>query len=197
MSFDVSGFVAGETVVLNQCRTDPPACAGFYVEELRANEAGNVAGDYSPQQWIFSQDGWVDCMREPCVLQLHGTSSQVIRTVPVDVSDRAPLAKPSPTMTLQPSGPYTEGQAITINITGVPPGVDGTLSICTKVRPDASQSGHCVVPSAGFFTTGTEGSVTLTSYRLPAHPCRSPDPCELAWDPGYDFPTLVAQDIDY
>jgi hypothetical protein len=99
-------------------------------------------------------------------------------------------------MTVAPPGPYATGQGITVSITGAPPGLEGSATVCPNVPPGVGESGLCATPIAGFFTTGPDGSATLTHYRLPELPCGTGS-CELAWGPGYDYPPLVVQDIEY
>jgi hypothetical protein len=198
MPVEASGFTPGERINVYQCRssTNPTAC-GLNSQERRADATGRVSGEFSPQQWIFTSDGWVDCLTEPCVLKVAANSDRVVRTAPVDLSGTTPAARPTPTMSVQPSGPYATGQTLTVSITGAPPGMAGSLTVCTKVPPGSAESGLCTTPIAGFFTTGSDGSATLVDYRLPAAACEAAASCELAWDPGYDYPPLVVQDVDY
>jgi hypothetical protein len=197
---EASGFVPRERLVVNQCRSSPDRCscgAGGENKEVHADAAGNWSGEFSPRQWIFTTDGWVDCITETCVVKVAAGSDRVISTTPVDLSGATPVARPTPVMSVQPPGPYVTGQVLTISITGAPPDLQGSLTICTKVPPDAATSGACVVPRAGFFTTDSEGSATLVDYLLPEWPCEAPGSCELSWRAGYGFPPHDTQDIDY
>jgi hypothetical protein len=196
--YDFQGYVPGEEALVNQCVAAPlPSVCGLTNTETHADANGTVRGNFSPEQWIFTSDGWIDCLTQTCVLKVAANSDRLVNTVSVDLSGVGPVPRPDITMAIETSGPYAPDQDITIRITGAPPGIQGGASVCTKVPDDSASSGTCGAGGDAYFTIGPDGTATLQRFRLPALPCTAPASCEVVWDPGYDYPPLASHDIDY
>lgn len=199
MPFDLQGYVPGESVLINQCVASlpvPMACS-LKNTETRADANGTVRGNLSPEQWIFTSDGWIDCLAQSCVFKIAAGSDRLVTTASVNLSGVAPVPRPDVTMTIETPGPYAALQEITIRITGAPTGMQGGVTLCTKVPDDSASSGLCGAGGDAAFTVGPDGSATLQRFRLPALPCTGAAACEVVWDPGYDYPPLASHDLDY
>jgi hypothetical protein len=198
MPFDFQGYVPGESVVVNQCVAAAlPTVCGLETIETHADASGTVRGTFSPVQWIFTSDGWIDCLTQTCMVKVAANSDRLVNAGSVDLSGVSPVPQPNIALTIDTPGPYMSDQEVTIRITGAPPGMQGAVSVCTKVPADSVSSAMCGAGGDTTFTTGPDGTATLQRFRLPALPCTAPASCQVAWDPGYDYPSLASQDIDY
>jgi hypothetical protein len=194
----VSGLRAGATVVITasdlpanrtfdvlQCASGADRssdCQLVGITSITADASGALGGEVTIDDVLFTIGGLVDCTQGECVILIDDFDGTAIAVGPLQFE---PGVEPLlPSMTIEPAGPYRDGQIVTVNGVGFPPGEDvGThLGRCpawldTRVEERCAYSlGGPTVEADGTFSA----SITLNSGLLVGS-CLDEPGCVLAW----------------
>jgi len=151
---------------------------------VRADEAGSLTADVTVLTGVYGQLGRIDCVASSCAVVL-GTD-EVTRVAEVPFRFAPGVTASVPELRLDPPGPYTDGQTVTVHGTGFPPGLDlgGHLGLCPADKDTAVEE-RCNYPVITPITVGADGTFTVTmplSDELTfAGPCATGPGCVLAW----------------
>jgi hypothetical protein len=133
---------------------------------------------------LYGWQGTVDCITERCAVVV---SDRGQRRLEAPVTFAAGVTAPTPQLELDPPGPYSEGQEVTIHGSGFRPGLDisGQLGQC-RAHLDTAVEERCAYPSAFWgLIVDSDGAFTATftperSLALTGS-CVGEPGCLLAW----------------
>jgi hypothetical protein len=194
----VSGLTAGATVVITasdlpvnrtfdvlQCASGADRgndCQTVGIRSITADASGSLTGEVAVDDVLFTLGGLVDCTQSECVILIADFDGTAIAAGPLQFDPGVEPALPS--LTIEPAGPYRDGQVVTVNGVGFPPGEDlgSHLGRCpawldTRVEERCAYSlGGPTVAADGTFSA----SITLNSGLLVGS-CRDEPGCVLGW----------------
>jgi hypothetical protein len=135
---------------------------------------------------LYGWQGRVDCTSELCAVVVTADAGR--RVVEVPVTFAANVVAPVPELRLDPPGPYTDGQEVTVHGSGFRSGLDlgGQLGQC-PAHLDTAVAERCGYPSPlmGSLLVGEDGTVTATLTLAQSlaftGSCVGEPGCVLAW----------------
>lgn len=127
-------------------------------------------------------DGRTDCTAVPCVVRIRDAGGQEVAQTPIRFASG--VAAPVPQMAIDPPGPYTPGQEVTVTGTGFPAGARIRLGQC-PVDQGTDIAERCSYPIS-FMAIQVEPGGTFTAtgplaFWNAARPCGPRLPCTLGW----------------
>jgi hypothetical protein len=206
VSITGSGFPPSSTVTINVCADDPTLGRGRCdttgtAVELRATRFGTIQGTMTVREWIFAQDGFIDCGHAPanCALlpiDANGPGSGQ----PIQFGTA--VAQPEPILAIDAAGPYRQNEQVRVVGLEFPPGVRVSIGVCEARVPSSER--HCVFPSAGVVNVDSQGRFTVANYTLIAGDqasgldCLAPGKsCDIAWYPAVGTPAYAALHVNF
>ena len=134
---------------------------------------------------IYGWQGGADCVAQRCSVVI---SDRGIRLVELPIAFDRGVVTPVPRLELDPAGPYTEGQEVTVHGTGFRPGIDVSrhLGQCPALLDTAVEE-RCAYPfvRGAPITVGADGTFTATFAPAASLPltgsCVGEPGCLLAW----------------
>jgi len=206
VSFSGAGFEPKSTVAVNLCADDPTLERGRCdtsgtAVEVRSSDSGTIDGQVTVHQWIFGQDGFVDCAEADAdcsLLPIAGTGAGIGQRVEFG----AAVTRPVPRLAIAMAGPYVPNQEVVVNGSEFP--IDARVSIGICEAGVSSDERHCVFPAAGSVTVDRQGQFTAPNFVLIAQqPAAGLDcaefaeGCELAWYPAIGTPAYASLPVDF
>lgn len=210
-----SGFPRASEVYINLCLNQPANATDGLESRFQecdlARGARTTTGDdgsfdipFIAYADVLLYGGWQRCAE--CVIQATAVG-QVQASANLDIAiDGAPIR---PSVAIEPVGPYTRGQYVTLRGAGFQDGsTDLSIGWCafqsetpeTEVQGDPARGyATCSYPREGLFgvTTNDVGRFTVEGFPMPSGPfgwrdsgdCATPRTrCGLAWHPGEGTP---------
>lgn len=168
---------------------DPSVCAGDAegtAWDVVTSSSGTFSTIFAVDSSVWSSwDGVVDCRVQQCRIQLFDEAG-----VPVTTSSRLSFldgaAVDEPRLTLDPTGPYTDGQVVQVRGTGFKPGshVGGRIGQCPagldtrrEERCGYTDVGENLVAEDGTFTS----TIVLRESLMLTGSCREGPGCLVGW----------------
>lgn len=172
---------------LLQCTADRRICSELDVGRhvLQTDSGGSGRAELPVATAIYGSQGRADCTAESCIV---GPSLEVFEfsgdtTITFAPGTRAPI----PTLKIEPSGPYDDGQEVTVSGTGFPAGLDVArwIGVC-PAHLDTAREERCGYPSVfSSVVVGQDGTFTMATVLragTAAGRCSDlPSGCVLAW----------------
>jgi hypothetical protein len=151
-----------------------------------SDETGALETAVAVHAALYGWQGRVDCTSEACAVVVTGDAGR--RLVEVPVTFAANVVAPLPELRLDPPGPYTDGQEVTVHGSGFRAGVDlsGHLGQC-PAQLDTAVAERCGYPSqlSGPILVGADGTFMATLALAQSLPltgsCIGEPGCVLAW----------------
>jgi hypothetical protein len=150
-----------------------------------SDASGRLANPVRAWAAIYDYDGRVDCTAQPCAVVVRDPAGIVFASVPIAFAPD--VVAPEPRLTVDPPGPYVDGQVVTIAGHGFRPGdaIGSDIGQCPTgldtafeercARPLAFQ--ELGVDAAGSFTA----TIELSSSLIFTGTCVGPPGCHLGW----------------
>jgi hypothetical protein len=149
----------------------------------RSDESGSLTTNVTVRTSIYGYQGPIDCVTSSCAVVI---SDDDTRTAEVPFRFAAGVKATVPELRLDPPGPYTDGQMVTVHGTGFPPGFDlgGHLGQCPADKDTAVEE-RCGYPVITPIIVDPDGTFTVT-LRLSGSltftgSCVTGPGCVLAW----------------
>jgi hypothetical protein len=185
--FTAEGLRPDTTYAVTQCQAQGErGCDVLDFGSATTDPAGRVTIPVSVWASIYRYNGRVDCTAEPCAVTLTMEGLAVVST-PVAFAEG--VVAPVPSLRIEPTGPYRDGQHVTVRGSGFRPGHSllGEIGQCPADKDTATEE-RCgydlwtsvadVVPDAdGRFTT----TVRLVEQLAFTGTCRGEPGCVLGW----------------
>lgn len=144
---------------------------------------------------IYGYHGRTDCVAVACAVVVSNPADVPVAEVPVSFAEG--VKAPTPQLGVDPPGPYSHLQAVTVHGSGLRPGlaVDGHIAQCP------ADGGHifnslCVRPLIDGPMVDASGQFEATVYLWGHGPCRTGSGCTLAWVLP-DGPTAASVPIEF
>ncbi|HEX7133578.1 MAG TPA: neocarzinostatin apoprotein domain-containing protein [Iamia sp.] len=139
----------------------PWSCDGQTLVGHAADADGTVHLTTPVHAAIYPPEGRVDCTDTTCALVVE--QEDALRTAgATEITLAGDVVAPEPRLTLDPPGPYADGQEVTVRGTGFPPGRDlgGEIGQCPADR-DTRYEERCVY-DLDPVVVAEDGTLTLT-----------------------------------
>ncbi len=147
---------------------------------------GSIRAEVTVRAAIYTYQGRIDCTVERCAVVLRDDSLRNHAQVPYTLAPG--VVAPAPELSIDPAGPYVDGQTVTVRGTGFPPGFDIARWIgqCPNDKDTALEErctyGHLL---SGSVVVDAEGRFSM-EYRLSASlvltgSCIDGPGCHIGW----------------
>ena len=195
------------------CVDGTDVCDGVGVSEFQVvGSNGSFSGTHGVWSVFSSADGTLrDCRSVACVVRLEDDADAHEQVdVPVSFAPSSPASYPR--LTLDPAGPYTDGQQVTVTLQGWPGSIGHYLSIESLTVGQCARSGGAVFHQCAGETVlrGPEAdgryTATLALHRTVSGragepiDCTQPGSCQVALaldksPPRHYFILILAVDV--
>jgi hypothetical protein len=173
-----------------QCRTEPfvhdegtsELCDAS--SEVTTDEAGRLTHRFSVWATLYTWQGLVDCTVEDCAVAVSTDPVRTDAKTPIRFAPGTPV--PTPRLSIDPEGPYADGQVVTVTGTGFRPGMDLGMQIaqCPNDK-DTRVEERCGYPMQGPAIADDQGRFTvrvrLSSSLAFTGSCVDGPGCHLGW----------------
>lgn len=138
VTLTAEGLRPNATFNLQLCEAAPRRnCSGLDGSTAITDGAGALSTTVTVHVAIYGDDGLTDCGTAACNVVLSSLHGEPAVEVPMRFADG--VIAPVPRLTIDPPGPYTDGQVVEVRGSGFPPGYDlsGNLGQCPADKDTA------------------------------------------------------------
>jgi hypothetical protein len=178
------GLQPNGAFVVRLCAVAPSdQCDEIEWPSVRSDEAGSLTATVTVRTSIYGYQGPIDCVASSCAVVVSDGDARVAE-VPFRFAPgvKATVAE----LRLDPPGPHTDGQMVTVHGTGFPPGFDlgGHLGQCPADKDTAVEErcGYAVITPIIVDPDGTfTVTLPLSDSLIFTGSCMTGPGCVLAW----------------
>lgn len=180
-----SGLSPNLTYRIQQCSVGPePACEELTWPTARADRKGRLTTEVPALAALYGWRGRVDCTVTRCEVVVADDTGVRFGAGPVAFAPGVQARVPR--LSIDPPGPYRDGQVVTVRGTGFPPGIDigDQIGQC-PVGKDTAVEERCGRSTLSEVLVDDDGTFTMT-YELHdsllfTGSCRTAPGCQLGW----------------
>lgn len=189
MTVVAEGLRPNGTFRVQICETAPGENCDEHAASTATSDAdGILTATVTARAAIYGYWGRTDCTTAQCAVVVRVEAG--MRRVEVPLTFDEGVTAPVPALQLEPSGPYSDGQDVTVLGSGFPPGVEisGELRQCpTDIEPGdeglcigsgGGAGGKVVIGPSGAFRATTRVWETLPPT---GHSCAAEPGCVFGW----------------
>ena len=176
------------------CVSGTDACDRVGVSQAPVGPDGSVSVTHPVWSVFSSADGTPqDCRSVTCVVRFGDSGPPGFQPVDVPVSFAPGSPAAYPQLTLDPAGPYTDGQQVTVTVAGWPGSIGNrpdipieklTVGQCAPFGGDPNQGALCVGETSLHAEPDGRYTATLTVHRtgdsVNKPDCTQPGSCQVA-----------------
>jgi Neocarzinostatin family len=158
------GLTPNRVFRIGLCRTGPPACDGLDFMHATTDADGSLTTTVRVWAALYHYNGPVDCVSAGCTVVIFDSNEDRIMEVPYRFAED--VTAPEPELILEPDGPYSDGQDITVRGNEFRPGLDisGQIGQCPSDK-DTSVEERCGYSLTGPVIVAEDGTFSST-FRL-------------------------------
>lgn len=179
------GLRPNRSFVIGQCGSGHSVSCGAAAgsSEVTSDAGGILGATVVVASVVYSTlQGRTDCTASPCAITIRDETFQALASVPIAFAPG--VDAPTPELTIDPPGPYTPGQDVTVSGTGFPVGERVRLGQC-PVGLDTAVAERCSYPIPFMaIVVEPDGTFTATAelgLGTALGPCGPDLACQLGW----------------